>query len=155
VEAIYFESAADLRRWLHEHHATAPELWVGFYRTGAGKAGISDPEAVDEALCFGWIDGIRKSVDSTRYVNRFTPRRRRSNWSLVNMKRVAELAKAGRMAPAGLRAYEARDPERTGTYTYEQRSQPFGVGQEKTFRRNRGRSSSRSRRPTGAPRRPG
>jgi uncharacterized protein YdeI (YjbR/CyaY-like superfamily) len=137
VEVIYFESPAELRRWLEEHHDRAPELWIGFYRKGSGKAGIAYPEAVDEALCFGWIDGIRKSVDSTRYTNRFTPRRPRSNWSAVNTKRVAELAKLRRMTPAGLRAYEARDPKRSDTYSYEQRSQPFDSAQEKTFGRNR------------------
>ena len=136
VEAIYFESPADLRRWLEGHHDRAPELWIGFYRKGSGSAGITYPEAVDEALCFGWIDGIRKSVDSTRYTNRFTPRKACSNWSLINTRRAAQLEKEGRMAPAGLRAYEARDRTRSGAYTYEQRFQPFESTQEATFRRN-------------------
>jgi uncharacterized protein YdeI (YjbR/CyaY-like superfamily) len=136
MEAIYFDSAADLRRWLEEHHDRASELLIGFHRKSSGRPRLSYPEAVEEALCFGWIDGITRRVDLGRWAVRFTPRKARSNWSLINTRRAAQLEKEGRMAPAGLRAYEARDRTRSGAYTYEQRFQPFESTQEATFRRN-------------------
>src|SRR3712207_2177346 len=91
LAATFFTTPDEFRRWLHEHHATSRELWVGFHRKGSGRPSLTWPEAVDEALCYGWIDGVRKSVDDTRYANRFTPRKPRSNWSAVNIARVAEL----------------------------------------------------------------
>jgi uncharacterized protein YdeI (YjbR/CyaY-like superfamily) len=121
MKPTFFRTPAEFRRWLERHHDTAPELWVGFHKKGSGKPSITYPEALDEALCFGWIDGVRKSIDDTSYVNRFTPRRPRSNWSAVNVKRVEELTKQGRMRPSGLEAFAARDPERTAVYSYEQR----------------------------------
>jgi uncharacterized protein YdeI (YjbR/CyaY-like superfamily) len=136
MEAIYFDSAADLRRWLEEHHDRASELLIGFHRKSSGRPGLTYPEAVEEALCFGWIDGITRRVDLGRWAVRFTPRKARSNWSLINTRRAAQLEKEGQMAPAGLRAYEARDRTRSGAYTYEQRFQPFESTQEATFRRN-------------------
>jgi uncharacterized protein YdeI (YjbR/CyaY-like superfamily) len=96
-------------------------VWVGLHKKGSGRPSITWPEAVDEALCFGWIDGIRKSVDDDAYAVRFTPRKRTSTWSAVNVKRVAELASEGRMRPAGLAAFEAREEAKTGVYSYEQR----------------------------------
>src|SRR5690349_11353747 len=110
----YFATAEDFRTWLMENHEQALELWVGFYKKGSGRASITWPESVDEALCFGWIDGIRKSASEEAYVIRFTPRRRASVWSNVNIRRVAALARAGRMHPAGVRAFEARDPKKSG-----------------------------------------
>ena len=136
MEAIYFGSAAELRRWFQEHHDRASDLLIGFHRKSAGRTGISYAEAVEEALCFGWIDGITRRVDLTRYAIRFTPRKPRSNWSQVNIKRVEHLVKEGRMTPAGLRAYEVRDRTRPA-YSYEQRSKPFAPDLEEAFRRKR------------------
>jgi uncharacterized protein YdeI (YjbR/CyaY-like superfamily) len=103
----FFATPAAWRRWLEKHHDHADELWVGMYKKGSGKPSMTWAEAVDEALCFGWIDGIRKSIDNTRYKNRFTPRRKRSNWSDVNIARIAELRKQRRVHAAGLAAFEA------------------------------------------------
>jgi uncharacterized protein YdeI (YjbR/CyaY-like superfamily) len=97
---------------------------VGFHCKGSGTGGITYPGALDEALCFGWIDGIRKKVDDSRYTIRFTPRRARSNWSLVNIRRVKQLKRLARMQPAGSRAFAARSVKRTGTYSFEQRKDP-------------------------------
>ena len=115
----YFASAAAFRAWLETHHASATELWVGFYKKGSGQGGLTYDEAVDEALCFGWIDGLKKRVDELSYTHRLTPRKPRSTWSLINLDRVKRLIAANRMAPAGLRAYEARDPDRAGLYSFE------------------------------------
>jgi uncharacterized protein YdeI (YjbR/CyaY-like superfamily) len=120
-EVRIFPDAAAFRRWLDEHHATDREVWVGYYRKGVDKPSITYREAVDEALCFGWIDGIGYRVDDESHTNRFTPRTRRSNWSAVNVRRVGELLAEGRMHPAGVAAFEARTPERTGVYSYENR----------------------------------
>jgi uncharacterized protein YdeI (YjbR/CyaY-like superfamily) len=121
MKPVYFAMPAEFRRWLERHHASTPELWVGFYKKHTGRPSMTWPEAVAEALCFGWIDGIRKSVDAARYVNRFTPRRPGSNWSAVNVRLVQELIASGRMRPAGLKAFEGRRPEKAGQYSYEQR----------------------------------
>ena len=114
-----FPSAADFRRWLEEHHATAPELFIGFYKKGVPKASMAYGEAVDEALCFGWIDGITRRIDEELYTIRFTPRRARSNWSAINIAKIAELTAAGRMHPAGARAFEERDRRKDASYSYE------------------------------------
>jgi uncharacterized protein YdeI (YjbR/CyaY-like superfamily) len=119
----FFATPEKWRGWLAKHHGTARELWVGFHKKGSGRPSITWPEAVDEALCFGWIDGVRKSLDETRYVIRFTPRRRGSVWSSVNLGRVKELTRLGRMRPAGLEAHEARDGAKSGLYSFEQRKQ--------------------------------
>lgn len=118
----FFKSPSDLRKWFEAQHASAPELWVGFYKKGSGKANITWPQSVDEALCFGWIDGIRKSIDESSYKIRFTPRKSRSTWSAVNIKRARELVDQGLMRPAGLKAFAAREENRSGIYSYEQRS---------------------------------
>src|SRR5215210_1393944 len=120
MEPTFFKTPADFREWLERNHASERELLVGYYKKGTGKPSLTWPESVDEALCFGWIDGIRRTIDDESYSIRFTPRRARSTWSTVNVNRVAELTKLGRMQPAGLRAFEARDPKRSGIYTYEQ-----------------------------------
>ena len=117
----HFKAPGDFRRWLEKHHATAAELWVGYYKKDSGKPSITWPESVDQALCFGWIDGIRKSVDESSYTIRFTPRRPRSVWSAVNIKRAQELKEQGLMQPAGLAAFAARKENRSGIYAYEQR----------------------------------
>ena len=118
----FFKTSSDLRKWFEVHHASAPELWVGYYKKDSGKPSISWPESVDEALCFGWIDGVRKSVDDVSYKIRFSPRKPRSIWSAVNIKRAQELMEQGLMQPAGLRAFQARTENRSGIYSYEQRS---------------------------------
>lgn len=104
-----FPAGAKFREWLEANHASAGELWVGYYRKGAGKTAMTYPEAVEEALCFGWIDGITYRIDDEVYTNRFTPRRKGSSWSSPNIAKVAELRKASRMHPAGIRAFEERD----------------------------------------------
>jgi uncharacterized protein YdeI (YjbR/CyaY-like superfamily) len=121
VRPVFFATAADWRRWLEAHHDSHDEVWVGFYKRRTGKPSITWPESVDEALCFGWIDGLRKSVDAHRYMIRFTPRRAGSNWSAVNVRRVAELKTRGRMHATGLRAFAARTQDKTGVYSYERR----------------------------------
>ena len=121
MKPTFFKSPAEFRQWLEKHHATAQELWVGFYKKASGKPSMTWPQSVDEALCFGWIDGIRKSVDDVSYTIRFTPRKSRSVWSVVNIKRVEELNRQGRMQPAGRKAYEARVEHKSGIYSYEQR----------------------------------
>ena len=117
----FFKTPADFRQWF-KTHASAVELWVGFHKKDSGKPSISWPESVDEALCFGWIDGIRKSIDETSYMIRFTPRRARSIWSTVNITRAKNLIELGLMQPAGLKAFEARQEYRSGIYSYEQRT---------------------------------
>jgi uncharacterized protein YdeI (YjbR/CyaY-like superfamily) len=110
-----------LRKWFEKNHATAPELWVRFYKKDSGRASITWPESVDEALCFGWIDGIRKSVDEVSYKIRFAPRRRGSIWSAVNIKRATALTDERRMRPTGVKAFAARRENKSGIYAYEQR----------------------------------
>jgi uncharacterized protein YdeI (YjbR/CyaY-like superfamily) len=118
----FFKNPSAFRKWLEGHHATSKELWVGFYKKGSGKPSIDWPESVDEALCFGWIDGIRKSIDEESYMIRFSPRKPTSVWSAVNIRNVGKLIKENRMQPAGLKAFEARKENRSGIYSYEQRS---------------------------------
>src|SRR5437870_10343311 len=130
----YFKSQADFRAWLEKHHASERELWVGFYKKASGKGGLQYREAVDEALCFGWIDGIKKRVDEASFMHRFTPRTATSSWSVVNTKRVAHLTKCGLMAPAGLKTFKARNRKRSGIYLYEQQEQPLGPAYERAFK---------------------
>ncbi len=134
MEVTFFGSPSEFREWLEQNHDSAKELWVGFYKKGSGKAGITWPEAVDQALCFGWIDGIRKRVDETSYTNRFTPRRRGSTWSAVNIKRVGELTELGLMRPAGLEAYEQRDETKAQLYSYERAESKLVEAYERQFR---------------------
>jgi uncharacterized protein YdeI (YjbR/CyaY-like superfamily) len=122
MDATFFASPEAFRAWLEEHHATVQEFWVGFYKKGSGRPSITWPEAVDEALCFGWIDGLRKSIDDVSYAIRFTPRKPHSIWSAVNIKRVDELTAQGQMRPAGLKAFAERTDKKSGVYAYEQRN---------------------------------
>ena len=122
MNILFFKTPADFRNWLKKNHAVEHELWVGFYKKDSGKPSITWPQSVDEALCFGWIDGIRKSIDDVSYMIRFTPRKPISTWSAVNIRRVAELKDKGLMRPAGLKAFELRREYRSGIYSYEQRS---------------------------------
>src|SRR5262249_4614949 len=122
IKPTYFPSPAAFRAWLERHHAAADELWVGFYKVGSGKRSITWPESVDEALWFGSTDGVRKSIDDFSYVIRFSPRKAGSIWSGVNIKRAQTLIERGLMRPAGLKAYQARKENKSGIYSYEQRS---------------------------------
>lgn len=133
----FFKTPNDFRQWLERHHADTQELWVGYYKKDSGKQSITWPESVDQALCFGWIDGIRKSVDELSYMTRFTPRKTKSIWSVVNIKRAEELIAQGLMQPAGLKAFEARTENRSGIYAYEQRSDKLPAPYEKRLRQNR------------------
>lgn len=117
----FFATRAEFRAWLDAYAGTADELWVGFHKQGSGLPSITWPEAVDEALCVGWIDGVRKRVDATSYMIRFTPRRPGSTWSRVNIDRVAVLAREGRLRPAGQQAYDRRTDANSGIYSYENR----------------------------------
>lgn len=134
---MYFRGGAAFRRWLQKHHGTTTEVWVGFYRKDSGRTGISYAEALDQALCFGWIDGIRKKVDDESYTNRFTPRKPKSTWSLVNIRRVGELTALGLMAPPGIAAFETRDAKRSGIYSFENRPSSLAPALEKTFKARR------------------
>jgi Uncharacterized protein conserved in bacteria len=130
----FFARASDFRAWLEQNHATTPELWLGYYKKSSAQRGITYAEAVDEALCFGWIDGQVKSLDTERYLQRFTPRRPGGNWSLVNLRKAARLKSAGRMHPAGLAALAARTEKKTGIYSFENRPQNLPPALEKSFR---------------------
>jgi uncharacterized protein YdeI (YjbR/CyaY-like superfamily) len=135
IKPAFFPTPPEWRAWLEQHYRTHDELWVGFHNRDSGKASITWPEAVDGALCFGWIDGVRKSLGETSYVIRFTPRRARSIWSALNIKRVAELSGNGLMRPAGLEAFEKRTGNRSEIYAYEQRKGAKLTGiYEKEFR---------------------
>jgi uncharacterized protein YdeI (YjbR/CyaY-like superfamily) len=134
---VFFETPAAFRAWLEKHHRTATELWVGYYKRATGKASVTWPETVDEALCVGWIDGIRKTIDVEAYMIRFTPRRTTSIWSRVNIGRVKVLSAEGRMRPEGVAAFERRN--RTDVYSFEQLSERRGLdaAAEREFRKHR------------------
>jgi len=118
---IFFAKPVVFRAWLEKHHQTKREQWVGFHRKASGRPSITWPEAVDEALCFGWIDGLRKTIDAESYKIRFTPRRPTSNWSAINIRRMKELVREGRVRAAGVKAFQKRVPKRSGIYSYENR----------------------------------
>ena len=122
MKLSFFRTPGDFRKWLEKRHGSSRKLWVGYYKTSSGRASMTWPESVDEALCFGWIDGLRKRVDASSYTIRFSPRRSASIWSAVNIKRARELTAQGRMRPAGLQAFAKRKENRSGIYSYEQRS---------------------------------
>jgi len=121
TNVTYFKTSADLRKWLKANHAKAEELWVGYYKKDSGRPSVTWPESVDEALCVGWIDGIRKTIDAERYTIRFTPRRSTSIWSAVNIARMKVLTGEKRVLPAGEKAFAVRKENRSGIYAYEQR----------------------------------
>jgi uncharacterized protein YdeI (YjbR/CyaY-like superfamily) len=132
----HFRTAAAFRAWLEKNHDKKRELWVGFYKKSSGKAGMVYKESVDEALCFGWIDGLVRSYDEESYMQRFTPRKASSHWSTVNIRKIAELEAAGRMHPAGRAAFEKRDPKRIARASYEQAEKSFDPEQEKALKAN-------------------
>jgi uncharacterized protein YdeI (YjbR/CyaY-like superfamily) len=133
---VFFSSSAEFRKWLEENHRTETELIVGYYKVATKKPSMSWSESVAEALCFGWIDGVRKSIDQESYCNRFTPRNPKSNWSAINIKKVEELIRLGKMTPAGLAAYEKRSEARTAIYSYENQPERLTPEMESRFRKN-------------------
>lgn len=137
MKPVFFKSRSAFAKWLDKYHNKVTELWVGFHKKASGKPSVTYPEALDEALCIGWIDGIRKSVDDVSYTIRFTPRKRRSNWSAVNIKRVGWLMERELMKPPGIDAFEARDPARSELYSYENRAVDLHAAYDKRFRANK------------------
>jgi uncharacterized protein YdeI (YjbR/CyaY-like superfamily) len=137
MKPTFFELPAAFRDWLEKNHDKAAELLLGFYKKESGKPSITWQESVDQALCFGWIDGVRRRIDDSSYSIRFTPRRKGSIWSAVNIRRASELSKQGLMCPAGVRAFEQRDEEKSRIYSYERESAAFSPAYEKKFRANK------------------
>lgn len=133
----FFSSPALFREWLEQNHDSKTELLLGFHKKTSGKKSVTYGEALDEALCYGWIDGVRKNLNETSYTIRFTPRKPRSIWSLVNVRHVERLTKEGRMRPPGIETYARRDPKRTGIYAFENRPREFSPEFEKAFRQNK------------------
>jgi len=136
-DPVFFESPNAFRRWLDKHHQKETELWVGYHKVKTGKPSLTWPQSVDQALCYGWIDGIRRSLGEEGYMIRFTPRRATSIWSAVNIKRAKELIAEGLMKPAGQKAFETRDEKRANRYSYERDNAAFSAEQEKEFRKNK------------------
>jgi uncharacterized protein YdeI (YjbR/CyaY-like superfamily) len=137
TDGIYFASPEEFRAWLEEHHERATEVWIGYWKKHTGKPSLTWSQAVDEALCFGWIDGVLRRVDDERHMQRFTPRKPTSNWSAVNVAKVEQLRAEGRMRPAGEAAFALRREAKTGVYSYEQRHlAAFEPEQEQRFRAN-------------------
>ncbi len=137
MKPTFFASPAELRDWFNQHHETEIELLVGFYKKDSGKPSITWPESVDEALCVGWIDGVRRSLDDESYTIRFTPRKPRSIWSAVNIAKVEVLTQEKRMKPAGLKAFELRKENKSGIYSHEQLDQiELSEAETKAFKAN-------------------
>jgi len=137
MEPIFFKTPDEFRKWLEKHHETEKELLVGFYKVGTKKPSMIWSQAVDQALCFGWIDGVRRSIDDESYYNRFTPRKPTSTWSAINIKKVEELTKAGLMTPAGQKAFELRKEEKSGIYSHENEIATLDPAYEKQFKSNK------------------
>jgi uncharacterized protein YdeI (YjbR/CyaY-like superfamily) len=148
AEPVFFSTQADFRRWLQANHQTADELLVGFWKKGSGKPSIDWPQARDQALCFGWIDGVRKSLGEDAYTIRFTPRRKRSIWSNVNLERLEALKSAGLMTPAGERALKASTGPQ-GIYAYEKPLAELAREEEALFRNNKAAWADWEKRPAG------
>ena len=141
TNVTYFRTTAEMRKWLRANHKKAAELWVGYYKKDTGKPSVTWPESVDEALCVGWIDGIRKRLGPESYTIRFSPRRNGSIWSAVNIARVKVLTGEKRMQPAGLAAYAARRENRSGIYSYEQRRDALEEPYAGVLRKNKAASA--------------
>jgi len=133
----FFKTPTEFRQWLAAHHADAKELLVGFYKKNSGRASVTWEESVDQALCFGWIDGVRKRIDDERYTIRFTPRKASSIWSQVNLRRVGELSRLGLMQPAGTNVFATRDQRKTKLYAYENDTQQLDAASERQFKANK------------------
>lgn len=134
---VHFFDSAEFRKWLEKNHEKASEVYIGFYKKSTGKEKMDWSQAVDQAICFGWIDGVRRSIDGESYCNRFTPRKPTSNWSNINIKKVEELTKKGLMKPAGIAAFEKRKPEKTGIYSFENEAKSLTPEYEKHFKANK------------------
>jgi uncharacterized protein YdeI (YjbR/CyaY-like superfamily) len=137
MEPVFFATQGEFRKWLEKNHQKAFELLVGFWKVGTGRPSMSWSESVDQALCFGWIDGVRRSLGSEAYTIRFTPRRPKSIWSKINIEKVERLKKAGLMRSAGLAAYEKKEDHRAVIYSYENRPKEFEPEHEKQFKKNK------------------
>lgn len=137
MEPKFFKTPLDFRKWLVKNHLTKKELIVGFYKVNSGKKSINWSESVDEALCFGWIDGIRRSIDEESYSIRFTPRRADSIWSNVNLKKMEELDKKKLIQPAGYEIFKKRKEDKSGIYSFEKNEVKFSETYEKVFRKNK------------------
>ena len=137
MKPIFFPAPSHFRKWLEKNHNRKSELLVGFYRVGSGKPTITWPESVDQALCFGWIDGVRRSIDDESYSIRFTPRRLNSNWSEININKMKELIRAGLMTPAGQKVFDNRKVNNARPYSYEKLPDTLSASYEKLFKRNK------------------
>ncbi|PJJ62941.1 YdeI/OmpD-associated family protein [Chryseobacterium geocarposphaerae] len=137
MSATFFPTPQDFRNWLEKNHQNEKELLVGFYKLGTKKPSMTWSESVDQALCFGWIDGVRKSIDEESYSIRFTPRKPTSIWSAINIKKIEDLTKAGLMTPQGLKAFELRKPERSAIYSHEKELATLYPDYEKQFKANK------------------
>lgn len=137
MTATFFATQAAFRKWLEKHHKKETAIVVGFYKVGSGKPSMTWSQSVDQALCFGWIDGVRKSIDQESYAIRFTPRRSTSIWSVVNIKKVAELTKSGLMTPEGQKAFDLRTKNKSGIYAHEKEPVTLAPDYEKQFRQNK------------------
>lgn len=133
----FFITQEDFRRWLEENHASETELLVGFYKVGTSKPSMTWSESVDQAICFGWIDGVRRKVDEESYSIRFTPRKKNSVWSAVNIAKVAELTEKGLMKSAGIAAFEKREEKKSKIYAYEQEASELSAEFEKRFKKHK------------------
>src|SRR6476646_7151948 len=137
MKPLFFAKPSDFRKWLEKNHLKETELLVGFYKVDSGKPSITWPQSVDEALCFGWIDGVRRRIDEESYSIRFTPRKPKSIWSAVNIKKIEELEKAGLLKPAGRAAFEKRDVKRANLYSYEKEPETLSPEFEKQLKANK------------------
>jgi uncharacterized protein YdeI (YjbR/CyaY-like superfamily) len=137
MKPTFFETPDAFRKWLEKNRDKVSELLVGFHKKGSGKPSMTWPESVDQALCFGWIDGVRKRIDDVSYTIRFTPRRNTSIWSAINIRRATELQKLGQMHDAGLTAFERRRDNKSRIYSYENAPKTFAAADEKKFRANK------------------
>lgn len=137
MSPVFFRSQSEFRKWLQKNHVEATEVWVGMYKVHTGKPSVTWNQAVDEALCFGWIDSVVRRIDGERHMQRFTPRKQSSIWSAKNIKRIGELIDEGRVSTHGLKVFSERDPRRQNLYSSEQQNIAFTAAQEKLFRRNR------------------
>jgi len=146
TKPAFFKTEADFRRWFEANHETAPELLVGFWKKASGKPSIDWPQARDQALCFGWIDGIRRSLGDESYTIRFTPRRKGSIWSKVNVERFDALTADGQMTPAGVRAYE-ENKHKSGLYAYENEQKALSEEEDRLFRENKAAWADWDKRP--------
>lgn len=137
MNIVFFSTQEEFRKWLEEHYKTAQELYVGYYKVGSKRPSMTWSESVDQALCFGWIDGIRRSVDEDSYCIRFTPRRSTSIWSDINIRKVEALTKAGLMKPEGLKAFSLRKEHKSGVYSHENEHGGFDANIENLFKQNK------------------